>query len=393
MLESFFRTHQYLVEHMQPVLRRALMDEIDWKARLIGIKGSRGVGKTTFLLQYARENFGAQDRRCLYINMNNFYFQGKTLYQFACDFQRAGGQVLLIDQVFKDPDWSHQLRIIYDHCSRLHVVFTGSSVMRLKEENPELNGIVSSYNLRGYSFREFLNLKLGLNLRTYGLREIQNRHERISREIMQQVNPLEYFQAYVHHGYYPFFLENTNLSENLLKVMNMMIEVDILLIKQIELKYLSRIKKLLYLLATAETGAPNVTQLAAETQTSRATVMNYIKYLSDARLINMVYRLNEDFPKKPSLLLLHNPNLMYAMMPGKVDRQTMLETFFQNALWGRHDVRMGDRSSTFIVDKTQRFRICTETPRRKNTDVIYALSDIIEGEGQEIPLWMYGFLY
>ena len=393
MLESFFRTHQYLVEHMQPVLRRALMDEIDWKARLIGIKGSRGVGKTTFLLQYARENFGAQDRRCLYINMNNFYFQGKTLYQFACDFQRAGGQVLLIDQVFKTPDWSRELRAIYDHCSRLHVVFTGSSVMRLKEENPELNGIVASYNLRGFSFREYLNLKLGLNLRTYGLREIQNRHERISREVMTQVNPLEHFQAYVHHGYYPFFLENTNFSENLLKVMNMMIEVDILLIKQIELKYLSRIKKLLYLLATAETGAPNVTQLAAETQTSRATVMNYIKYLSDARLINMVYRLGEEFPKKPSLLLLHNPNLMYAMMPGRVDKQTMLETFFQNALWGRHDVRMGDRSSTFVVDGNQRFRICSETPRRKNTDVIYALSDIVEGEGQEVPLWMYGFLY
>ena len=393
MLESFFRTHQYLIEHMQPMLHRALMDEIDWKARLIGIKGCRGVGKTTFLLQYVRENFGAKDRRCLYINMNNFYFQGKTLFEFACEFQRAGGQVLLIDQVFKDPDWSHELRSIYDRCVRLHVVFTGSSVMRLKEENPELNGIVKSYNLRGFSFREFLNIKAKLNLRTYGLREIQNRHERISREILAQVNPMDYFPAYLHHGYYPFFLEKTNFSENLLKVMNMMIEVDILLIKQVELKYLNRIKKLLYLVASAGTGAPNVTQLAAETQTSRATVMNYIKYLSDARLINMVYRMNEDFPKKPSELLMHNTNLMYAMMPGKEDKQVMMETFFQNALWGRHDVRMGDRSSTFIVDRTQRFRICLEIPRRKNTDIIYAISDINEGEGQEIPLWMYGFLY
>ena len=200
MLESFFRTHQYLVEHMQPGVRRALMDEIDWKARLIGIKGSRGVGKTTFLLQYAREHFGAEDRRCLYINMNNFYFQGKTLLQFATKFQQEGGQVLLIDQVFKDPDWSRELRAIYERCGRLRVVFTGSSVMRLKEENPELNGLVASYNLRGFSFREFLNLKTGLNLRTYGLREIQNRHERISKEILSQVNPLEYFPAYIHHG-------------------------------------------------------------------------------------------------------------------------------------------------------------------------------------------------
>lgn len=393
MLESFFRTHQYLVEHTEAPVRRALMDEINWKSRLIGIKGSRGVGKTTFLLQYARENYAPKDHRCLYVNMNNFYFQGKSLFQFAAEFHRMGGQVLLIDQVFKNPEWSHELRAIYDKLSHLRVVFTGSSVMRLKDENPELNGIVSSYNLRGFSFREFINLRTGLNLRTYGLREIQNRHERIAQEVLKQVNPMEHFQAYLHHGYYPFFLEKTNFSENLLKVMNMMIEVDVLLIKQIELKYLSRIKKLLYLLATAEVGVPNVSQLATETQTSRATVMNYIKYLSDARLINMVYRSGENFPKKPAGLHMHNTNLMYAMTLGKVNAQTLYETFFQNALWGRHDVRVGDRSSTFLVDGQQRFRITDESPKRRSKDVLYVISGITEGQGQEIPLWMYGFLY
>jgi hypothetical protein len=393
MLETFFRIHQFLVEHTQAPVRRALMDEIDWKQRLIGIKGSRGVGKTTFLLQYAKENFGLRDKRCLYINMNNFYFQGKTLFQFAQEFQQAGGQVLLIDQVFKQPDWSHELRLIYNRIPRLRVVFTGSSVMRLKDENPELNGIVDSYNLRGFSFREYLNLKTGENFKAYSIREIQNRHERIAQEVLAKVDPLEHFRNYLHHGYYPFFLENSNFSENLLKTMNMMIEVDILLIKQIDLKYLSKIKKLLYLLATGGTGAPNVSQLASDMQTSRATVMNYIKYLSDARLLNMIYRHGEEFPKKPSGLYLHNTNLMYAMTPGKTDEETLMETFFQNALWGRHKVEAGDRSSTFIVDGKQRFRICLEHPKRKNTDVLYALSNIAEGAEQEIPIWVYGFLY
>ena len=393
MLETFFRIHQFLLEHTQAPVRRALMDEIDWKQRLIGIKGSRGVGKTTFLLQYAKENFGLRDKRCLYINMNNFYFQGKTLFQFAQEFQQAGGQVLLIDQVFKQPDWSHELRLIYNRIPRLRVVFTGSSVMRLKDENPELNGIVDSYNLRGFSFREYLNLKTGENFKAYSIREIQNRHERIAQEVLAKVDPLEHFRNYLHHGYYPFFLENSNFSENLLKTMNMMIEVDILLIKQIDLKYLSKIKKLLYLLATGGTGAPNVSQLASDMQTSRATVMNYIKYLSDARLLNMIYRHGEEFPKKPSGLYLHNTNLMYAMTPGKTDEETLMETFFQNALWGRHKVEAGDRSSTFIVDGKQRFRICLEHPTRKNTDVLYALSNIAEGAEQEIPIWVYGFLY
>ena len=393
MLETFFRIHQFLLEHTQAPVRRALMDEIDWKQRLIGIKGSRGVGKTTFLLQYAKENFGLRDKRCLYINMNNFYFQGKTLFQFAQEFQQAGGQVLLIDQVFKQPDWSHELRLIYNRIPRLRVVFTGSSVMRLKDENPELNGIVDSYNLRGFSFREYLNLKTGENFKAYSIREIQNRHERIAQEVLAKVDPLEHFRNYLHHGYYPFCLENSNFSENLLKTMNMMIEVDILLIKQIDLKYLSKIKKLLYLLATGGTGAPNVSQLASDMQTSRATVMNYIKYLSDARLLNMIYRHGEEFPKKPSGLYLHNTNLMYAMTPGKTDEETLMETFFQNALWGRHKVEAGDRSSTFIVDGKQRFRICLEHPKRKNTDVLYALSNIAEGAEQEIPIWVYGFLY
>lgn len=369
------------------------MDEIDWRRRLIGIKGSRGVGKTTFLLQYAKENFGPRDRRCLYINMNNFFFQGKTLFQFANEFVREGGQVLLIDQVFKQVDWSHELRMIYDRCPKLKVVFTGSSVMRLKDENPELNGIADSYNLRGFSFREYLNLKTNGNFKAFSIREVQNRHERIAQEVMSKVNIMEHFRNYLHHGYYPFFLENTNFSENLLKTMNMMIEVDILLIKQIDLKYLNKIKKLLYLLSTNGTGAPNVSQLASDMQTSRATVMNYIKYLSDARLLNMVYRHGEEFPKKPSGLYLHNTNLMYAMNLGEIDRQTLMETFFQNALWGRHKVQVGDRSSTFIVDGKQKFRICLEQPKRKNTDVLYTLSDIERGEGPEIPLWVYGFLY
>src|SRR5574344_2648064 len=247
-MESFFRTHDYLVEHLEAPIRRKLMDEIDWSSRMIGIKGGRGCGKTTFLLQYAKERFG-YDRSCLYINMNNLYFQGRGIADFAGEFCKIGGKVLLIDQVFKHPEWSSELRKCYDKYPNLKIVFTGSSVMRLKEENPELNGIADSYQLRGFSFREFLNLQTGNNFRPYTLDEILQNHEHIIKDILPKVSPLKYFHDYIHHGFYPFFLENRNFSENLLKTMNMMTEVDILLIKQIELKYLTKIKKLFYLLA------------------------------------------------------------------------------------------------------------------------------------------------
>ena len=392
-METFYRTHSYLVEHTNAPVRRDLMDEIDWNDRLIGIKGTRGVGKTTFLLQYAKEKFGT-DRSCLFINMNNFYFSKYTLVDFAGEFVKRGGKVLLRDQVFKYPEWSHDLRACYEKFPGLKIVFTGSSVMRLKEENPELSGIVKVYYLRGFSFREFLNLQSGNNFRAYTLQEILENHEQIAKTILRNVKPLDFFQDYLHHGFYPFFLEKRNFSENLLKTMNMMIEVDILLIKQIELKYLSKIKKLLYLLAVDGPVAPNVSQLAAEIQTSRATVMNYIKYLADARLINMVYPKGEEFPKKPSKLMMHNTNLMYSIYPVKVDEQDVLDTFFMNTMYKDHKLYKGDKGTSFMVDGNLHFRICAEGCKFKNNpNVYYAPHKLELGHGNQIPLWLFGFLY
>ena len=392
-METFYRTHSYLVEHTNAPVRRDLMDEIDWNDRLIGIKGTRGVGKTTFLLQYAKEKFGT-DHSCLFINMNNFYFSKYTLVEFAAEFVKRGGKVLLIDQVFKYPEWSHDLRACYEMFPTLKIIFTGSSVMRLKEENPELSGIVKVYYLRGFSFREYLNLQSGNCFRAYTLQEILENHEQIAKTILRNVKPLDYFQDYLHHGFYPFFLEKRNFSENLLKTMNMMIEVDILLIKQIELKYLSKIKKLLYLLAVDGPVAPNVSQLATEIQTSRATVMNYIKYLADARLINMVYPKGEEFPKKPSKLMMNNTNLMYSIYPVKVEEQDVLDTFFMNTLYKDHKLYKGDKGTSFMVDNGLHFRICAEGCKFKNNpNVYYALHKLELGHGNMIPLWLFGFLY
>ena len=395
-MEEFFRTHTYLVEHTNAAVRRTLMDEIDWSDRMIGVKGTRGVGKTTFLLQYAKENFSVDDRRCLYVNMNNFYFQGKSIVDFAGEFYRRGGRVLLVDQVFKRIDWSNELRRCYDMYPGLKIVFTGSSVMRLKEENPELNGIVKSYNLRGFSFREFLNLQTGLQLKPFTLDELIDNHEKMAKDILAKVSPMRYFQDYLHHGFYPFYQEHRNYSENLLKTMNMMIEVDILLIKQIELKYLSKIKKLFYLLAVEGSFAPNVSMLANEIETSRATVMNYIKYLADARLINMIYPEGQCFPKKPTKVMMHNSNLMYAIYPIKVDQQDVMETFFVNSMWKDHKVNQRQRESMFVVDECMKFKVTNlsfERKNRQNTDMYYARYNTEIGSGNQIPLWMFGFLY
>lgn len=395
-MESFFRTHAYLVEHTNAPVRRVLMDEIDWTDRLIGIKGTRGVGKTTFLLQYAKEHFGSNDRRCLYVNMNNFYFQGRGIADFAGEFVGQGGQVLLIDQVFKQPNWSRELRECYDKYPQLKIIFTGSSVMRLKEENPELNGLVMSYNLRGFSFREYLNLKAHTHFAPLTLDEIVSNHEAIAGDIVKAVDPTTFLADYLHHGFYPFFLENRNFMENLLKTMNMMTEVDILLIKQIELKYLTKIKKLFYLLALNGPQAPNISKLADEIDTSRATVMNYIKYLADARLINLIYNPGQQFPKKPSKVMMHNPNLMYVIYPITSSTQEVMETFFVNTLWKDHLVNQGDKDHCYLVDNKLRFRVCDALVADKSRNAggtIYARYHQKIGHGDRIPLWLLGMLY
>ena len=394
-MDAFFRTHSYLVEHTNAPVRRCLMDEIDWNDKLIGIKGTRGVGKTTFLLQYAKERYSSTDKQCLYVNMNNFYFQSRGIADFAGEFYRNGGKVLLIDQVFKQPDWSRELRRCYDNYPNLQIVFTGSSVMRLKEENPELNSIVKSYNLRGFSFREFLNLQTGLQLKPYSLEEILNNHEEITNQILSKVSPTKYFLDYLHHGFYPFFLEHRNFSENLLKTMNMMTEVDILLIKQIELKYLTKIKKLFYLLALEGTKAPNISNLAKEINTSRATVMNYIKNLTDARLINLVYPVEQEFPKKPSKVMLQNPNLMYAIYPIQVEQQQLMETFFVNTMQETCVINEGGKQGTYIVNQKHKFKVCDAENNkiRFSNDTIYAKYNTEVGKGNQVPLWLMGFLY
>ena len=395
-MEAFFRTHNYLVEHTDAPVRRRLMDEIDWSDRMIGIKGSRGVGKTTFLLQYAKEHVDAGNRKCLYVNMNNFYFQVHGISDFAGEFYRRGGRTLLIDQVFKEPNWAHELRRCYDLYPNLKIVFTGSSVMRLKDDNTELSGIVKSYNLRGFSFREFLNLQTGNRFEAYSLDDILENHEQIVRQILPYVSPLKYFPDYLHHGFYPFFREHRNYSENLLKTMNMMTEVDILFIKQIELKYLAKIKKLFYLLAVNGSKAPNISQLANDIETSRATVMNYIKYLADARLINIVYPVGQSFPKKPPMVMVHNPNLMYAIYPINVEKQNLMENFFLNSLWKDHKVNTGKKGGTYIVNEKYQFKVCDAAKQgrsRINPDLIYARYNTEIGHGNMIPLWLLGFLY
>lgn len=395
-METFYRTHQYLLSHLPASLvRRGLMDEIHRNERLIGIKGSRGIGKTTFLLSYAKEFYGTDNRECLYINLNHFIFTVRTLVDFVEEFHANGGKTLLIDQVFKYPEWSKELRICYDRFPDLKIIFTGPSVIRLKEENPDLSGKAAVYHLRGFSFREYLNLMNDKQFPVYKLNDILQNHQQIVQHIAGQMKQKLQadFTDYLHHGFYPFFLEKRNYSENLLKTMNMTLEVDVLYIRQIEQRYLPKLRKLLYLISLEAPCTPNISQLSKELDMSRATVMHYIKYLTDARLINMLYNAGESFPKKPSNVYIYNTNLSHVINQKQVNVLSEYKTFFYNQLQKDSLVNEGVKYADFTIDNKYSFCIKANRTFKNNPKYYYVLNDIHTSEKNVIPIWLFGFLY
>ena len=395
MLNAFYKTHDYLVEHVQVPARRVLMDVINWNDRLIAIKGGRGTGKTDFLLNYAKElrvKNPELAKHMLYINLSDFYFTEHTLVELAAEFVAGGGLVLLIDQAYKYPDWSRELSQCYYRYPDLHIVFTATAVMRVVEDNKDIGHIVHPYNLRGFSFREYLNVTLGLKLPVYSLEDILKNHVEIAQQVSRHIKPLQYFKDYLHHGFYPLFLEPHDFSESLLKMMNNILDVDVLLVKQVDVSSLPKLRKLVHRMLLETPCGLNVSTLAAAIDCSRSTTMNYIKYLKDARLLNLLYPEGKQFPLKPTKVYMQNTNLCYATSTRDIDPQAIAETFFYNALHGKHTVNATDRSAMFIVDSKYYMDARATTPAK--TGIRYcAIADLEYGSQKNIPLWLFGFLY
>jgi len=392
-VQSFFETHKFLINNLKVPIKRKLMDEIDWNHRLLGIKGTRGIGKTNFLLDFAKSRYGL-DKACLYVNLNNLYFSEHSIISFADKFRKTGGKTLVLDQVYKYPGWSEELKYCYENFTDLQIVFSGSTVMRLREENPHLRDLVHSYKLEGFSFREFLQLKTGKKFDSYTFEDILKNHQKIAAEIVKEIRPLAYFDDYLEYGYYPFYLDEQHYTENLMKSVNLILEIDISFLRQIELKYLSRLRKLLFNIAQEVPFQPNVSKLSSHIGTSRATVMNYLYYLRQARLVKLLYDGPEDMQKKPSLIYLHNSNLIHCISKNTVEKINLLKTFFYNQVGSIHELTYSSVGD-FKVDEKYDFIVSEQSyVKDKSKKGIFIAKDMIEkGESNVIPLWLFGFLY
>lgn len=392
-MQSLVNIHNTLQEQSGKTIRRELLDEIDWDQRIIGIKGFRGVGKTTFLIDIVKEKY-LNDKSCLYVNLNNFYFTRRKIISFADEFYKTGGKTLLLDQIHKYPDWASELKSCYLNFPELKIIFSASPVLRVLDGNNELKDIAKIYHLEGLSFREYLNYQTSLNFRRYTLQEILSSHMTIAQEIIQEVKPLAYFNDYLKDGFYPYFLDNKGFySETLLKHINLALEIDVTYLNQIDLQYLAKLRKLLQIIASQAPFSPNVSKISADVQTSRATIMNYLRYMKNARIINMLFSNgDEDEIKKPDLVYLHNTNLMYVIDPGNISNKILRQTFFYNQLGYQHQIKSSGKAD-FKVNDLYHFNVGGKYTLPVE-EGYYAAADMIEvGTGNTIPLWLFGFLY
>lgn len=379
---------------------RSIMNDIEWKSRLIGIKGARGVGKTTLILQYIKKYY-QNDDSVLYVSLDDIWFSDHRLTELTDDFVKKGGRFLFLDEVHKYPDWSIEIKNIYDDYPELHIVFTASSMLEILDARADLSRRAIVYKMQGLSFREYLNFTQNLELKRYSFEEIIENQYSIEEEILQQVKPLMFFQSYLQKGYYPFFNESSSLYyARIEEIINMIIEVELPLLRGVDVSFSQKLKKLLLIISESAPFIPNISKLSDRVGINRNTLISYLHFLQQADLIKNIYRDASGISRmqKPDKIFLENTNLAHAINPFSPDMGNIRETFFLNQLQYDHNISYPDKGD-FIIDDEWLFEIGGQTKGLKQlagwkkNKAFAAVDDIEYGYDRRIPLWLFGFLY
>jgi len=397
-MEALFEKHFRKLDLTSLDFVRGIMDEINWKARLIGIKGQRGVGKTTLLLQYIKKHL-PRDHTSLYVSLDNIVFARKRLIDLADDFVKSGGRFLFLDEVHKYPDWSVELKNIYDDYPELHVVFTGSSMLEILNARADLSRRAVVYHMKGLSFREFLALEAKEVFPKVTLIELLDQHIEMSEQVLSKLKPLPYFKNYLSYGYFPFYQELPELyHQRLEEIINMTLEIELPLLRGVDIAYVPKLKHLLHIISESVPFMPNVSKLSERIEINRNTLISYLFFLKEAQLTQNLYKDIKGITQmqKPEKIYLDNTNFQVALCPGNANEGNQRETFFLNQLSYAHEVEY-IKESDFRIDGKYIFEVGgkNKTTRQiKDKPNSYLAMDGIEyGSHRSIPLWMFGFLY
>lgn len=385
----------FILARPQPQYQRFLHAEIDFREPLIGIKGARGSGKTTLMLQYAQAGAIPVDK-ILYIACDHPAMIDISLYALAQIWYQEGGKLLLVDEIHKAKGFAPALKAIRDTFD-LQVIFSGSSALRIGQELADLSRRAVVYELPVLSLREFIEIETGKHFSAYSLDELLSQHQAISAEVCRQIRPIEYLLKYMRHGAYPFYRESiATYSQKLLEVVNITIDSDLCGLYNIEPAKVDKLKKILYMLCSSPPVELNKSKLSGAVGTSWPTLAKYLELMEAGGLIHCVRGgSGMRAVNKPDKLLLHNPNLFHTLCAAP-NIGTMRETFFVSQLSHRHQIHYHDQGD-FIVDDRLIFEIGgankTASQLGNQSDSYIAADDIESGAPGRIPLWILGMGY
>lgn len=401
-METLFERHDIYLDDVPMGYVRSIMNTIDWDAKLIMIKGPKGVGKSTLLKQYIKRNFSTDDRHVLYCSADTSYFSTHTLVEVAMTFYRLGGRHLFIDEVHKYSNWSSEIKEIYDLYRDLHVVLSGSSLIQINDGEGDLSRRIIAYNMPGLSLREFIYFDTGLQLDSIALDELLENPNTFCSYVRNQCSPLEHFKQYIQKGYYPFYFENKKTYSIIIEsVIDHIVNNELVRFRSIDTGNTRKIKALLRIISEMTPYDVDITKLSKAIGIKRDTVLRYLCSLDEAKLTIRLFSKLDTITglQKPDKLYLDNSNLLYALSSEKPQIGTVRETFFANQLIsaGHKLEYAGYKSGDFRIDNNIVVEVGGADKgfgQVKNEENSFVASDDIESASlRKIPLWAFGFLY
>lgn len=397
-MEDLFEYSDQQISRVPHRVVRYLYGKINWNSRLIGIRGARGTGKTTMLLQYLA-GLKMKAPKAVYLSLDDFYFTTRSVVNAVSAIYKEGGSVVVLDEVHKYPGWAREIKNLYDRFPDLKIVFTGSSVIDMAREESDLSRRVVMYELNGLSYREYLHLEHDLQFDPVSLTELLQDSGSIGGRFPEGFRPLEFFKTYLRHGFYPFFHEEKETFEIRLKQMvRLTIEYDMAELKGFDIRNAKKMMQLLGVIAGSVPFKPNISKLADKTNIHRNSLVSYLHYLELARLVHLLYPAGSSTSvlQKPEKLLLHNSNLAWVLSQGEPDTGNLRETFALSQLRTLHETTY-PKTGDLLVDKKFLLEIGgkNKTGRQLTglNNAFLVLDDIEFPTAGRIPLWLLGFLY
>lgn len=389
-MRTLYQKFEILLQNTTIDFKRYLYEEISWNSRMVGIIGPRGVGKTTMILQYIKENL--ESKRALYVSADDMYFSENKLVDLADIFYKNAGEYLFIDEIHKYENWSRELKNIYDSYPDLKVVFTGSSVLDILKDSADLSRRTLIYRLQGLSFREYLNFFHKKNIKTFTFEHI------VSGEIQLEdiKHPLPLFNDYLQRGYYPFGIEN-ELNLRLGQIVVQTLETDIPQYANMNVSTSRKLKRLLSIISESVPFKPNLSKIAEMINVSRNSLDDYFMYMEKAGLISQLRNETSGIRGlgKVDKVYLDNTNLIYSLAGEKSNIGNMRETFFLNQMRVRNKV-ISSKNADFVINDFI-FEVGGKSKQQKQIEKdgkSYIVKDDIEfGYMNILPLWAFGLNY